>query len=327
MSPSNALFAAFGLAAAAFAQPAYVVAQEGADPASPPSAAQPPEGVEEVVVRGQRMSEIDFDLSVYVQRFVTEVAAPALERGYARWQETVCVGVYLLQNDAAQYIIDRISLAVLDVGLEPGEPGCTPDVVIMFSTDAKMLAEYAIENQPALFRPYGSAEGMTLGLDALDEFARSDRAVRWWHVSLPTDARSGDAAVVVPNGQRMASDPAYPTIAVSGPSRLHGGIRDDLKRVVIVVDATKLTGTTWQQLADYLAVVSLAQIDPDTNPEAFDSILNLFNNPLAYSGLTDWDRAYLKALYSFDQERMPTMQMGDLVSRMVREDEEATAQP
>ena len=67
--------------------------------------------------------------------------------------------------------------------------------------------------------------------------------------------------------------------------------------MIIIVDATKLTGTTWQQLADYLAVVSLAQINPKTNPAAFDSILNLFSNPAAYSGLTDWDRSYFEALY------------------------------
>jgi hypothetical protein len=105
---------------------------------------------------------------------------------------------------------------------------------------------------------------------------------------------------------------------VDGPSFLHRGIRDDLKRAIIVVDATKLTGTTWEQLGDYLAVVSLAQIDPRTDPSAFDSILNLFANPAAYSGLTDWDRSYMRALYSFDQRREPRIQADGLVSRMAR---------
>ena len=90
---------------------------------------------------------------------------------------------------------------------------------------------------------------------------------------------------------------------------------------MIVVDATKLTGTTWQQLADYLGVVSLAQIDPEANPAAFDSILNLFSNPRAYSGLTDWDRAYVRALYDFDQERNPNLQTGALVGEMLRDPE------
>src|SRR5690606_3653198 len=100
----------------------------------------------------------------------------------------------------------------------------------------------------------------------------------------------------------------------------HSGTRDDLQYVIIIVDTTQLPGTTWQQLADYLAVVSLAQIDPKGDPAAFDSILNLFTNPAAYSGLTDWDRSYIRALYSFDQERLPSLQQNDIVSRMAKQE-------
>jgi hypothetical protein len=99
-----------------------------------------------------------------------------------------------------------------------------------------------------------------------------------------------------------------------------------MQRVIIVVDSSKLRGTTWQQLGDYLAVVSLAQIDLDTDPRAFDSILNLFSNPKAYSGLTDWDRSYVRALYEFDQQRNPTLQAGEIVSQMVRREIENGAQ-
>ena len=89
-------------------------------------------------------------------------------------------------------------------------------------------------------------------------------------------------------------------------------------RVLIIVDSTKLTGTTWQQLGDYLALVSLAQIDLGTSPKTFDSILNLFTNPAAYSGLTDWDRTYVRSLYEFDQERKPQLQRSALTSEMLR---------
>jgi hypothetical protein len=65
-------------------------------------------------------------------------------------------------------------------------------------------------------------------------------------------------------------------------------------------------------------LVALAQIDPSANPASFDSILNVFNNPAAYSGLTDWDRSYLKALYSFDQERTTRNQVNELVGKMTR---------
>jgi hypothetical protein len=154
---------------------------------------------------------------------------------------------------------------------------------------------------------------MHLGLAALEEFAQSDRPVRWWHVSMPADARTGQRAI------RLPQDSAYPVVAVDGPSRVHSGIRDDMYWAIIVVDSTKLTGgTTWEQLGDYLAVVSLAQIDPKADPADFDSILNLFSNPGAYSGLTDWDRSYLRALYAFNQERMPQVQVNEVINEMAQ---------
>ena len=133
---------------------------------------------------------------------------------------------------------------------------------------------------------------------------------------MPVGARTGTPAIEWAKRKPLCG-PAR-AIAVAGPSRIHSGIRDALQRVIIIVDSTKLTGTTWQQLGDYLAVVSLAQVDLDANPQAFDSILNLFTNPKAYSGLTDWDRTYIEALYSFDQERNPKLQRGALAGEMLR---------
>jgi hypothetical protein len=284
-------------------------------PERPVTAAQPepPEAIDEVVVRGRRMSEVEADLRIFVRDFIGEVIALPPGRGYARWHGSVCIGVHNLEQTAAQYIVDRISELAVEVGLKPGEPGCGPDVIVIFATDAKQVATQMVENWPRLFRPGATIGDLTLSRAALGEFAESERAVRWWHVSMPVDARTGQRAV------RLPGDP-IPTIGVAGPSLIHSGIRDDLRNVFVVVDATKLTGTTWQQLADYLAVVSLAQVDPDANPAAFDSILNLFSNPAAYSGLTDWDRSYVRALYDFDQERTPRGQTSDLVSRMARQE-------
>jgi hypothetical protein len=279
-----------------------------------------PQVAEEVIVRGRRLSEIEFNLQRYIHDFLDEVTAPARGRGLARWQRRVCVGVHNVQNTAAQYIADRIASVMLGVGLQPGEPGCTPDVSIIFSTDASQSAAQMVDSDPRLFRPVAGYAGTDLGLEALDEFVRTDRAVRWWHVSLPVDARTGVPAIELPDGGLCGGARCTPQIAVAGPSRIHSGIRDDLRYVIMIVDVTKLTGMTWQALADYLALVSLAQIDPKTNPASFDSILNLFSNPGAYSGLTDWDWSYLRALYAFDQERVPSAQRNEIVSRIAQQE-------
>lgn len=170
-----------------------------------------------------------------------------------------------------------------------------------------------VGNARRAFRPAGGVGGANLGLAALDDFATTDRAVRWWHVSLPVDARHRQIAIPL-----LGQDP--PIINVMGPSRIRSGIIDEMKYVIIVVDATMLTGTSWQQLADYLAFVSLAQINPEANPQSFDSILNLFTNPAAYSGLTDWDETYLQSLYAFDQRRVVRLQRSLIVSGIVKQE-------
>ena len=274
--------------------------------------------VEEVIVRGRRLSEIEFDLRFYIREFLKEVAAPARARGYARWHRQVCIGVHNLENVRAQYIVDRISALALDVGLEPGEPGCRPQVNIIFSTDAKQLAASMVESDPRVFRPLAGLAGADRGLAALDDFVDSEKAVRWWHVSLPVDSRTGMPAVEMPDAPCLKGIHCFPWIAKAGPSRLYSGIRDDLKYVIVIVDGTRLSGTTWQQIADYLALVSLAQIDLNTDPQAFDSILNVFSNPAAYSGLTDWDRNYVHALYDFPQERETRLQGNEIVSRIAK---------
>lgn len=278
--------------------------------------------IEEVQVRGQRMSEIEFDIEAYIREFIGEVVALPPGGGYARWDRNVCVGIHNLETTAAQYLADRISALIMSVGLEPGEPGCTPHVMILFTVDADELATAMVENNPRLFRPGGPVCCMQLGLDALDRFKTTDKPVRWWHVAMPVDTRLGQRAI--PLAQDGTGN--YPVIAVAGPSRIHNGVKDRLERVVIIVDATQIRGTTWQEIGDYLAFISLAQVDPQADPSQFDSILNLFSNPEAYSGLTDWDRTYVNTLYEISLNRYAGFQGNQLVNRMAKRERESAAE-
>ena len=315
MVPSKTLRTPLRLAAAVAALAGAPGPAQESLPQGPTSTAGASQPIDEVIVRGRRMSEIEFDLRIYIQKFLKDVAKPATGQGYARWDRKVCVGVHNLETTAAQYVVDRISRQAIDLRLEPGEPGCRPQVNIVFATNASETASFMVKSQPRMFRPIAGHAGMNLGRDALDDFVNSERPVRWWHVSLPVGAHTGEPATEMDEG--------YPTIRVEGASRIHSGIIDKLFDVIIIVDATKLTGTTWQQLGDYLAVVSLAQINPKTNPAEFDSILNLFSNPAAYSGLTDWDRSYLKAIYTFDQERITFLQRNEIVNAIADTELEA----
>lgn len=240
----------------------------------------------DVTVSGRRLDEA-------TQDFVREVAAPARGRGLSRWRDGVCIGVANLQNDAAQYIADRVSTVADDVGLKPGEPGCHPSVLIIAVSNADAFTKQFVEMRPRLFIVGGG--GMDRGRSALERFKTNGQPVRWWTVSVPVDADTGVIATRLPGE-------AAPTVS-SFASRLTTSIVDDTKRAFVIVDVDKIGGVSLEQLGDYLAMVVLAQVDPDADTSGYATVLNVFDDPEQTSGLTDWDKAYLEGLYDANRTR------------------------
>lgn len=260
------------------------------------SAAIDPETVDlgDVEVTGQ-------PLEAMIRDFVNEVAEPNRRRGLARWKGEVCVGVANLRGDAAQYIADRVSTVASDLDLDTGAPGCTPNLLVVATSDGGELATMLVRERRRAFRMGGS--GMDRGGTALADFRETDRPVRWWQMSLPIDSDSGLRATRIPGEcQDPCARPSdyAPQIDVFAASRLRTQIVDNIIRTIVIVDVDEVAHLSIQQLADYIAMVSLAQIDPDADTSAYASILNLFDNPDS-DGLTEWDMAYLGGLY--DAER------------------------
>lgn len=298
----SAAFLALGLLMQEPGSAASVPAQ--VPPAQAP-AAQDPTTLSDVVVDGRRLRSV-------VQNFVGEVAAPAGDRGPARWNRPVCIGVVNLRADIAQYIVDRASDVARELGVTAGEPGCGPNVLIIAAADGRAIADGIVEERRGAFRPGGS--GMTRSLQALENFRTSDAPVRWWHVSGPVDSETGQLATRLPGY-------AAPQIAVSRASRIRSDIRDDMFKVIIVVDIDKASSVSLVQLADYCALIALAQVDAEADVAAFDTILNVFEDP-SIPGLTAWDMDYLNALYRIEQNRVGSAARGaeivDLMLRNVR---------
>lgn len=272
-----------------------------------------------VVTRGSSLGGLSFE--DYVASYVGEIAKPiSSDFGIARWDGRVCFGVMNIEAEAAQYVVNRISDVAAEVGLKIGRAGCAPDVFIIFTEDGRATSSALVDQQPLLFRPYGGAGGTTQDLHALEDFKTSDAAVRWWQTTMPVDY-SGNIAVAVPGSPNAASasNPfgGIPTTKGSN-SFISNGTRDQIQRAIVIVDASQLVNVNWTQLSDYLAVVTLAQIDPKAETGGFDTILNLFDGS-APSRMTDWDLSFLRALYRFDQHRMPRTQASLLASEMTRD--------
>lgn len=267
-----------------------------AAPQDPPPVATE---VEEVVVVGER-------LQTTAQTFVRALAAPPPGRKAARWDEPLCVGVIGMRPDLAQLMVDRITAVALELGVPASRPGCRPDVFVVATADGDATARELVRSSPRDYRP-GTA-GAERGAAALEVFQSSGRPIRWWHVSLAVNADTGQPIQRLPGQQpfvaprertRPADFGTYATIV--SPSLIRDETRDVLARVVIVLESSALDRASFGQISDYIAMVALAQIDPEAAPEV-PSILNLFRDaPAAEPGLSAWDRAYLSALYRTDQ--------------------------
>lgn len=258
--------------------------------------------VEDVEVTARRLNE-------QVRSFVNEVATPPYGRNLARWDREICVGTANIGPRYAQIIIDRVSTTAQELGLKIGEPGCRPDVMIVASADADAVARRMVQENPNGFRPAPASTDR--GSEALRRFQNTDAPVRWWHVSLPVAADTGEVAV-----RLIGEDP--PNLTVRSASRLRANVRDDLARVLIIIDAKQMNDISFGALTDYVTMVALAQIDPEADSTAFNSVLNVFDPARDLTGFTDWDRDYLRGLYLAERDRAtPSQQVRDIVREVV----------
>lgn len=289
-------------------------------PAAAQEASAPTTQSSEIVVVGERTEEA-------VRNYVAAMSAP--QRGadqLARWDRRICPGVAGLRARYAQFLIDRMAQRAFDVDLDIGEPGCRPNILIVVSTDPDAVARDLYDNHRAALGWFSDRNRATRGRDAFrDTFLNSDAPVRWWHVSHTTNASGQQIGAPRPGADtnpldasgRFAHNPVS-----GGSSRMRATTRQDFGAAFIIVDASRLAeiGYDFNAFADYLAMVSLAQLDPAADVSGYPSVLNLWRAQEAPNAMTDWDLAYLRGLYAATREAASVRrQQGDIAREMLRE--------
>ena len=241
-----------------------------------------------------------------VQSFIAEVGAAPEDTNLARFHRTVCVGVVNMNPAYAQVLIERISDVAQSIGLQPGDAGCRPNILVLADSDGDALANWLVEDNALVFRP--TLGGNDRGLDALDRFRTSGAAVRWWHIS------------------------NFRHTPWARASHIRDSVEQQLIHAIIILDTTRLGVMEFGSLTDFLAMVSLAQIDPEADTRAYPTILNLFSADTAdaASRLTDWNRDYLAGLYSARGDALDQSRQAREIARdveMARTERQITADP
>ena len=218
----------------------------------------------------------------------------------------MCIEVVNLKPGTAMLIEAQVTARAESVGVELGGSDCAPNVIVIATSDGRSTATQLVDGNPDAFRLPGWEPQWDRS--ALREFVESEAPVRWWSISADFDTRA--RTFIASTGVNAAAGEGVAGANGGGggtppPRRDSTGsvfFNQDLVRAVIsmvvVVDATKTANVSAAVLGDYIAMVTLAEIDPRADLREFPTVLNLWNDAAVPTGMTAWDVAYLDALYA-----------------------------
>jgi len=211
--------------------------------------------------------------------------ASVTERGLLPgWNDPICAQVTGVAQQESQYMLARIAEVARAVGAPIDAANCSPNLHIFVTPQPKELLRGLEQHQ------FADTFGRRALPTRIDQFVATPRTVRIWY-----------------------------NIGVGGPRT---PFKYAFASVSVIVDQTQLRGASPRQLTDYIALETLAEIRVDAHVGNAPTILTLFDGvPQAASpGLSDWDTAFLKALYSTSPWPEPLrVRLDGLASIMVSE--------
>lgn len=264
--------------------------------------------LESVTVIATRPSEAVID------QFIMARAAPSRVTGkLARWKTGICPQTLGLAPRFAQYVTSRIKTVATAIGAPvDSDAACKPNIEVVFTTTPQALLDNVRKSEPVFLGYHDNGS-------QADELAKVTHAMQSWYTTATDDMRgrpqvdsgtSGGMTMTVqpleipgggiqgPQGAITLTMPHASGQTVTG-SRLGDGLSSELYNVLIVAEPARLMAYEIGTLADYAAMLALAEPVSLDTCEALPSISNLLAKDCnaATERLTDGDLAYLRALY------------------------------
>ena len=247
------------------------------------------------------------------RNFIKALQVTALNVQAARWADPVCIGVSGTSRPIAERFGTRINAVASQIGARLGETGCKPNLLVVFTPGASaFMAQMRRTSAARLHEIPKRLENFTFGKSA---------PVRWWYNTdvMGNDGRpltAGATGLVACAGPcalpslnaNVRSQNTYSSSTVRAPTVRH------IKSAVVVIDTALAAGRSVDSLADYAALVGLAEIWPNREAVPTGSILSLFAAP-ARTGddapvLSAMDRSFLCELYRLPLDRAGQYQRG-----------------
>jgi hypothetical protein len=234
-----------------------------------------------------------------VSHFVSSVIVHYMYDSLARWNTPICPLVAGLPRERGEFVLARISQVATAAGAKLAGEHCGANFYVMVTAEPDRLLKVWFAHDPSL---YNRANG----LGHMHEFMHSQRPIRsWYNIGF----HSQDGVPLAPGvidilstGLSTGLEILAAPMSRSTGTRLKYSAVQSLSSVIVVVDLNRTRDLSMGQLADYVALVGLAEIHADGDTQGIPTILRLFHDDASPpQGLSDWDRALLYSLYHTSQ--------------------------
>jgi hypothetical protein len=275
-----------------------------------------PASLESVTVSGTKSRAV-------LQTFVQNFAAPARISGkLVRWQDGVCPLTVGLKPQFTRFV----SWHVKDVAHQVGAPvdsraGCKPNIEIVFTTTPQALLDNVRHKRPTLLGYHDNGR-------QAEALAKVTAPIQAWYTTQTRDLRGKsvlDSARLQGDGETPAtagdiSSLIWSSAAVAG-SRLGDGKSSAFYHVIVVADPGRLKDYEIGSLADYIALLSLTQMNTLDACQPLPSIVNLLASGCDHAAaqLTANDIGFLRGLYRMSPDINRNSQEDEVIFRMQRD--------
>ena len=263
------------------------------------AADNPPSPLPEVTVEAAR-GALEHRVESFVRGITRNPGFPD-DKSLVRWNTPICLFAAGLNLEDVKFVLARLSQISASAGAPLARTPCQPNFVIVATSEPDRVLEawYARNNQL-----FGNA--MPAHIRQFLERSHSRPVRVWYNINLGRKAgvRNGH---FVPSNNRAESSPFV------------GNAAFDFFSIVAIIDTNRTEHITLDQLADYVAMVGLTNVNLDADIGSAPSILRLFALSAEHqpSGLSSWDAAFLKALYQSNQTSRT--QRFDIVERVIQD--------
>ncbi len=271
----------------------FIAGHAKADPPPPKQVDQAPSReptLPELKIQTQREA-VERRVEIFVANSITQPSEGSL----TRWNGPLCPLALGLSPAEGELVHARLSEIAAAAGAPLAPQPCRGNLVVIVSAqpDAVLKAWYARDH-----RIFGDATR-----HRIDELLKTPRTVRVWY---NTNSESA-SALPYATGVRGLVMTGVSNLAIDGTaedSRIVSNAVRTFSSVIVAVDGSRTKGVNLNQLADYAAMVGLAEIQLDADVGTSPTILRLFSDSdeAKPAGLSAWDTAFLKALYHTSQK-------------------------